>query len=68
MIKSSDLLAEFQTMYREHWRYEWGKHEHGIVDCSGAFAYAFKKLGGYIYNGSNRIARVYDWVNLAVSD
>ena len=59
MIKSSDLLAEFQTMYREHWRYEWGKHEHGIVDCSGAFAYAFKKLGGYIYNGSNRIARVY---------
>ena len=26
-----------------------------VADCSGLFAWAFKKLGGYIYHGSNTI-------------
>ena len=47
-------------MYREHWQYIWGHHEKGIVDCSGAFYYVFKeKYNLPMYNGSNRIARVY---------
>lgn len=47
-------------MYREHWQYIWGYHEKGIVDCSGAFYYVFKlRYNLPMYNGSNRIARVY---------
>lgn len=58
-IKADDLVREFQTMYNEHWQYIWGHHEQGIVDCSGAFYYVFKKHNLPMYNGSNRIARVY---------
>lgn len=57
MIKASTLVRDFQTMYRERWRYEWGKHEQGCVDCSGAFTYAFEKHGANCPNGSNYIAR-----------
>lgn len=53
------LISEFQTMHKEHWQYVWGKHEKGIVDCSGAFFYVFQKHGLPMYNGSNRIARIY---------
>ena len=59
MIPVETLIAEFQRMYREHWSYVWGSHEEGCVDCSGAFYYVFHKYGLPIYNGSNRIARVY---------
>lgn len=30
-----------------------------VADCSGLFAWAFKKLGGYIYHGSNTMWRDY---------
>ena len=32
---------------------------HNVADCSGLFAWAFKKLGGYIYHGSNTMYRDY---------
>ena len=46
IIQANDLIALFKRMAREHWRYEWGKAKEGAVDCSGAFVYAFKELGG----------------------
>ena len=58
------LISEFQIMYKEHWSYIWGHHEKGCVDCSGAFYYVFHKYGLPMYNGSNRIARVYIKGNL----
>ena len=58
-MRASDLIAEFERMYDEHWAYEWGAAREGCVDCSGAFVYAFKKYGQSIYHGSNTIARKY---------
>lgn len=58
MVKVSDLVRLFQTMYREHWPYEWGAARKGCVDCSGAFVYAFETLHGInLPHGSNSIAR-----------
>ena len=59
MIPAAELIAEFQTMYNQHWRYEWGAAEKGCVDCSGAFVYAYKLHGLKIAHGSNAIARNY---------
>ena len=55
IIQANDLIALFKRMAREHWRYEWGKAKEGAVDCSGAFVYAFKELGGLtLPHGSKR--------------
>ena len=43
IISAKELIKQFQTMYREHWAYIWGKAEKGCVDCSGAFVYAFRQ-------------------------
>jgi hypothetical protein len=59
MIKATDLIADFRRMYDEHWRYVWGSAEKGCVDCSGAFAYAYRQHGASIAHGSNTIARSY---------
>ena len=59
MIPVNDLISGFQLMYKEHWRYEWGKAETGCVDCSGAFVYEYRKFGISIPHGSNAIARGY---------
>lgn len=59
MIPAAELIADFQTMYQEHWRYEWGAAEKGCVDCSGAFVYAYRLHGMKIAHGSNAIARNY---------
>ena len=59
LIPCADLIALFQRMYREHWRYEWGAAETGCVDCSGAFVWAFHQFGKSIAHGSNSIARNY---------
>lgn len=57
-VKADDLIAQFETMLREHWAYEWGAAKRGLVDCSGAFVYAYKALGGpSIPHGSNSIFR-----------
>ena len=59
MIQVSQLIEIFQIMQKEKWKYQWGAAREGFVDCSGAFAYAFKKLGGYMYHGSNTMWRKY---------
>ena len=59
MIQPSKLIEIFYVMYREKWKYQWGAAREGVVDCSGAFAYAFRKLGGYMYHGSNTMWRKY---------
>lgn len=56
-IPVNDLIALFQRMYKEHWRYIWGKAEEGCVDCSGAFVYAYSRFKKTIAHGSNTIAR-----------
>ena len=59
-IKASALIDQFERMAREHWSYEWGAAREGCVDCSGAFVYAYKALGGpAIAHGSNTIVRKY---------
>lgn len=58
MVSKDDLLDLFERMAREHWAYEWGAAREGCVDCSGAFVYAYGKLGGpSITHGSNSILR-----------
>ena len=59
MINKESLITLFQRMYDEHWQYELGRAEKGVVDCSGAFVWAYKQFGEDIYHGSNRIARKY---------
>ena len=56
-VKASDLIREFKRMIG--WKYEWGAAREGCVDCSGAFSYAYKRLGGYMYHGSNTMWRKY---------
>ena len=56
-VKASDLIREFRRMIG--WKYEWGAAREGCVDCSGAFSYAYKQLGGYMYHGSNTMWRKY---------
>lgn len=51
------MILEFQRMIG--WKYEWGGAREGCVDCSGAFAYAYKRLGGFMYHGSNTMWRRY---------
>lgn len=58
MIKRDDLLNLFERMLRERWDYQWGAAREGCVDCSGAFVYAYRQLGGpTIAHGSNSILR-----------
>lgn len=59
MIQPAKLIEIFNVMYQEKWKYQWGAAREGVVDCSGAFAYAFRKLGGYMYHGSNTMWRKY---------
>ena len=58
MIQRSELLDLFERMEREGWAYEWGAAQEGKVDCSGAFVWAYRQLGGPdIAHGSNSILR-----------
>lgn len=57
-IRKENLLAYFERMLTERWAYEWGAAREGCVDCSGAFVFAYKRLGGLtIAHGSNSIFR-----------
>lgn len=58
-IKASDMISNFQKMYREKWSFKLGSAKEGCVDCSGAFVYTYGLYGQSIYHGSNRIAREY---------
>lgn len=58
MIKRDALLDLFERMAHENWAYAWGAAREGCVDCSGAFVWAYKQLGGpSIVHGSNSILR-----------
>lgn len=59
LILKNNLIDQFEQMYSPTpWTYEWGAAKKGCVDCSGAFVYAYKVLGGpYIPHSSNAIAR-----------
>lgn len=67
MIDVNKLLDLFERMEREHWAYELGAAREGLVDCSGAFVWAYKQLGASIEHGSNSIAhlRVGEYVPVA---
>lgn len=52
-----ELIKHFQTMYEEHWNYDWSGHEEGLVGCAGAFTYVFSLYGISYPNGSNAIER-----------
>lgn len=56
-ISVTALLADFQTMLREHWAYDWSGAQRGKVSCAGAFVYAYKQHGISIAHGSNYMAR-----------
>jgi len=58
-VKASDLVKIFSQMESEKWKYAAGANKQGEVDCSGAFYYAYKQLGGYMYHGSNTMWRKY---------
>lgn len=59
MIRPDDLIAVFREMLVEHWSYEYGAARRGCVDCSGAFVYAFRRLGATPpQHSSNAIARL----------
>lgn len=58
-VKASKLIEMFKKMATEKWKYVAGSHKYGEVDCSGAFYYAYKQLGSYMYHGSNTIWRNY---------
>lgn len=67
-ITQDQIVSDFQLMYKYHVPYTWSGHEWhvdkdgnvvGSVGCAGAFVWAYEQHGLKIYNGSNRIARVY---------
>lgn len=55
-ISVSDILSDFQIMWKEKWSYS-SDIKRGQVDCSGAFVWSYQQHGCSIYHGSNRIAR-----------
>lgn len=58
-IPVKTLIHEFEVMRDEHWAYILGSAKKGVVDCSGAFTYVWKKYGLSIDHGSNSIIRKF---------
>lgn len=56
-VKASYLIAGFNQMLKENWKYVWGSAKQGEVDCSGAFTYLYKQAGSQMYHGSNTMYR-----------
>lgn len=56
-VKASYLIAGFNQMLKEHWKYVFGSAKKGEVDCSGAFTYWYKQAGSTMYHGSNTMYR-----------
>lgn len=68
-IPVNDFIALFEKMQKEHWAYEWGAAREGVVDCSGAFTYAARKLGNIsVSHSSNQIPRKYMTELLPISE
>jgi hypothetical protein len=57
VLLASLIIAEFIRMVG--WKYIWGAAREGTVDCSGAFAYACKRLGSWMYHGSHTMYTKY---------
>lgn len=51
--KTTDADREGSRKYGTKWI------GHMVADCSGLFSWAFKKLGGYMYHGSDTMYRKY---------
>lgn len=51
--KQNAATREMTVKYGKKWI------GHYVADCSGLFTWAFKKLGGYMYHGSNTIWNKY---------
>ena len=64
-VQASELVEKFKTMVlpwcspNSPWKYVAGGASKGAVDCSGAFTYWYKQLGGSMYHGSNTMWRKY---------
>ena len=56
-MTAAEIIREFERMCAEKWAYAWGSAAEGVVDCAGAFVWAYRQYGKSIYHGSNRIAR-----------
>lgn len=56
-MTAAEIIREFERMRAEKWAYAWGSAAEGVVDCAGAFVWAYRQHGKSIYHGSNRIAR-----------
>lgn len=57
MLTAEQLIAYFRRMLEEKWDYNWGSSSTEMVDCAGAFVWAFRQHDMSIYHGSNRIQR-----------
>lgn len=57
-------IVRAETLVREAkktlgWKYQWGKAETGLVDCSGLIVYLMRGLGGHVpYHGTNTMYRI----------
>lgn len=56
-MTAAEIIRDFERMHAEKWAYAWGSAAEGVVDCAGAFVWAYRQHGKSIYHGSNRIAR-----------
>jgi hypothetical protein len=56
-MTAAEIVREFERMLGQRWTYAWGSAAEGVVDCAGAFVWAYRQHGKHIYHGSNRIAR-----------
>ena len=76
MFTASEIVKEFQEMYKWHVPYTWEGTDYsvqngevtGSLGCAGAFVCAYRRHGLSIYNGSNRIQRVYCEPMMSVSE
>jgi hypothetical protein len=57
ILMASLIIQEFLRMVG--WKYVWGGAREGIVDCSGAFSFAYKRLGSWMYHGSHTMYTRY---------
>ena len=58
-VKASQIIPWAERALKEHWAYVPGAARIGEVDCSGLFALAYSKCGGYMPHGSNSMYRKY---------
>jgi cell wall-associated NlpC family hydrolase len=65
-ISATALIARFTKMLG--WKYIWGAAREGVVDCSGAFTYAYSLLKSWMYHGSNTMWSKYSYAKGKIGD